>query len=26
LEVLPPAIAPFTQLECTLCRGPPGAC
>jgi hypothetical protein len=26
LEVLPPALAPHTQLECFLCRGPPGAC
>jgi hypothetical protein len=26
LEPLQPAFAPITQLECTLCRGPPGAC
>jgi hypothetical protein len=26
LESLQPAFAPFTQLECSLCRGPPGAC
>jgi hypothetical protein len=26
LEPLQPAFAPFTQLECSLCRGPPGSC